>query len=135
MAIATEFIDFIVPIKVIEHKYPGGWEQCLDDHADSLWRTVWYDDHLFRTGSMSPNGAEMIVNEWTDLGFTCFEIKDGKKVWKDACIFEGTFGGATLNCDWLAYDPVEQAVYLKGTEIGDVAGRMYLGPDSMSDME
>lgn len=32
MAIALEFIDFIVPIALIRQKYPGGWEQCLRDH-------------------------------------------------------------------------------------------------------
>ena len=31
MAIITEFINFIVPIKIIEQKYPGGWAQCLYD--------------------------------------------------------------------------------------------------------
>jgi len=33
MAINTEFIDFIIPIDTIRKKYPGGWEQCLIDHA------------------------------------------------------------------------------------------------------
>ena len=32
MAIALEFIDFVVPIALIRQKYPGGWEQCLQDH-------------------------------------------------------------------------------------------------------
>ncbi len=32
MAVALEFIDFIVPIAAIREKYPGGWEQCLKDH-------------------------------------------------------------------------------------------------------
>ena len=29
MAIQPEFIDFIVPIKTIMEKYPGGWEKCF----------------------------------------------------------------------------------------------------------
>lgn len=32
MAIDSEFIDFIVPIATIRAKYPGGWDQCLEDH-------------------------------------------------------------------------------------------------------
>lgn len=40
MAIATEFIDFIIPIKVIEQKYLGGSVQCLEDHVDALGRKI-----------------------------------------------------------------------------------------------
>jgi hypothetical protein len=32
MAIALEFIDFVVPIALVRQKYPGGWAQCLQDH-------------------------------------------------------------------------------------------------------
>jgi len=32
MAIALEFIDFVVPIALIRQNYPGGWAQCLQDH-------------------------------------------------------------------------------------------------------
>ena len=36
MAIKLEFFDFIVPIKTIKKKYPGGWEQCLKDHDNLI---------------------------------------------------------------------------------------------------
>lgn len=32
MSVESEFIDFLVPIKIIKEKYTGGWEQCLKDH-------------------------------------------------------------------------------------------------------
>lgn len=36
MTIALEFIDLIIPIHVIEQKYPGGWAQCLADHEQLI---------------------------------------------------------------------------------------------------
>ena len=36
MAIALEHFNFIVRRSTIEDKYPGGWDQCLIDHASSL---------------------------------------------------------------------------------------------------
>ncbi len=123
MAIATEFIDFIVPIKTIEQKYPGGWEQCLADHADLIGGRVWYDKYLFRDGAMNPMDIEHLVNDWMDLGFTCFTEKDGQKVWQDVCVFEGLFGGATMPCDWIEFDPDLRVAYLKGTDVGEVHGR------------
>ena len=43
MAIALEHFNFIVRRSTIEDKYPGGWDQCLIDHASSLGTRVWYD--------------------------------------------------------------------------------------------
>ena len=56
MAIVLEFIDFVVRRATIEEKYPGGWEGCLDDHRNLVAGRVWFDDHLFRVGAMSPMG-------------------------------------------------------------------------------
>ena len=53
MAIALESIDFIVPIAVIRHKYPGGWEQCLIDHKHLIGERVWFDDHLLDNISLT----------------------------------------------------------------------------------
>ena len=36
MAIQLEVINFVVPIKIIKEKYPGGWEQCLKDHENLI---------------------------------------------------------------------------------------------------
>jgi hypothetical protein len=123
MAIASEFIDFIVPIKLIEQKYPGGWEQCLEDHKDLIGGRVWYDEHLFRDGAMNPMDIECLVNDWTDLGFQCTTEINGQKTWHDVCVFEGMFGGATLPCDWIEFDAATRSAYLKGTPIGDLKCR------------
>lgn len=123
MAIALEFIDFIVPISTIREKYAGGWEQCLTDHAVLIGERVWYDDHLLRDGAMSPMAIASLVDEWESLGFQTTEIIEGERVWKDVCVVESMFGGSTLACGWLEFDPEQRMAYLKGTSPGEIVGR------------
>ena len=125
MSVASEFIDFIVPIKTIEEKYPGGWVQCLEDYAYAIGGRVWYDEHLFRDGAMNPMDIESLVNEWQALGFhTHNEDEDGNpNEWVDVCVYQGMLGGATLECDWIMQDPVHHGVCLKGTEPGEFISR------------
>ena len=123
MAIALEFIDFVVPITVIRKKYPGGWEQCLRDHGPLLGGRVWHDEHLFRDGTMNPNDIKAVVERWSDLGFKMIETEQGQQVWKDVCVVESMFGGPTLPCDWIIVDTELRIAYLKGTEPGAVIGR------------
>ena len=122
MAIATEFINFIIPIEVIKLKYFGGWEQCLKDHQELIGGRVWYDEHLFRDGAMGPEGIKALVELWEELGLECFKEVDGENHWQDACVFEGMHGGLTMPCDWLAVDEKTGSVYLAGTQPGEVVG-------------
>jgi hypothetical protein len=101
MAIQTEFIDFIVNISAIRAKYPGGWEQCLDDHANLIGGRVWYDDYLFRDGAMNPHDIGRLVERWSSLGLIGRAQVGGKEYWVDFCVHERMFGGTTLPCDWL----------------------------------
>lgn len=119
----TEFLDLIVPISTIEEKYPGGWEQCLIDHQPAIGGRVWFDDWLFRDGAMNHPAMEALLGEWWKLGFECHAEKDGRRYWKDVCVFEGRAGGTGMPCDWLGVDMVSQTVYLKGTEPGEIRGR------------
>jgi len=100
MAIHTEFIDLIVPIETIRRKYPGGWEQCLQDHAPLLGGRVWHDDFLLRDGAMNPMDMQRLVEEWESRGFTSTAEVNGKKHWVDFCVHD-MMGGVTLNCDWI----------------------------------
>ena len=120
MAITTEFIDFIVPIHIIRDKYPGGWEQCLEDHQHLIHGRVWFDAYLFRDGAMGPGDIENLVEHWSQLGFECYREIDGKRYWQDVCVHEAMFGGATMPCDWLGFDPKTRSVYLVGTELGEL---------------
>ncbi len=123
MAVALEFIDFIVPIAVIREKYPGGWKQCLKDHERLIGGRVWYDDHLLRDGAMNPNDIESLIDEWTELGFQPMEERDGERTWKDVCVVESMFGGPTLPCEWLAIGEDGCSAYLKGTDPGPTRSR------------
>jgi len=122
MAVALEFIDFIVPIAVIEAKYPGGWEQCLRDHAALLGGRVWHDEHLFRDGAMGPAGIEALVRKWEALGFEPSANREGRRVWQDCCVIESMFGGPTLPCSWIDLAEGGRAAFLRGTSPGETAG-------------
>jgi hypothetical protein len=119
----TEFLDLIVPISIIEEKYPGGWECCLKDHSVALNGRVWFDTFLFRDGAMNHDAMKVLLDEWWKLGFECYAVRDGETYWKDVCVYEGMMGGAGMPCDWLGEDVAERCVFLKGTDPGEVVGR------------
>ena len=123
MAIALEFLNFIVPVETIKAKYPGGWEACLQDHDNLIGGRVWYDDHLFRDGAMSPQDIEEIVLRWEAWGFEAYEERDGMKCWKDMCVVASPFCEPSLPCNWLETDDADQVAWLVGTERGSVVGR------------
>ena len=122
MAIVLDFIDLVVPIETIRQKYPGGWEGCLRDNADFIGGAVWYDEHLFREGAMSPQDINYLCARWEEIGFEIKDSKDGKPVWKDICVVESMGGGPTLPCEWLIFDWEKNIAYLKGTEPGKIIG-------------
>lgn len=99
MAIALEFIDFVVPIALIRQKYPRGWEQCMQDHERLIGGRFWFDEHLLRDGAMNPADIEALVEEWTSLGFQPTAELDGQRIWQDCCVVESMLGGPTLPCD------------------------------------
>jgi hypothetical protein len=110
MAIALEHINFIVRRVTIEEKYPGGWDQCLIDHASSLDTRVWFDEHLFR------------VNAWRDIGFQAVLI-NGEKKWMDCCVIDESFETLSLSCDWIEIDIPGECAFLKDEDPGEIAGR------------
>lgn len=122
MAVALEFIDFIVSRRAIEEKYPGGWEKCLADHNGLIGGRIWYDEYLFRDGAMNPQDIEALVAYWQDIGLEPFTEVDGDKAWKDFCVVEGMFGGPTLPCDWIQISQDGHSAYLTGTDPGEIAG-------------
>jgi len=123
MAVALEFISFIVPIKVIRRKYLGGWERCLKDHQHLIGRRVWFDDHLLRDGAMNPQRIESLVHEWTHLGLHSTERLGTRRCWKDCCVVESLVADPTLHCDWLEIGDDGRSAHLKGAAPGRVIGR------------
>ena len=63
-----EFIDVLVPVHVIEEKYPGGFAQCLADHRPLIGRRMWHDGRLLRAGALDPARARALVEGWQALG-------------------------------------------------------------------
>ena len=119
MTIKLQFIDFIVPIKTIKEKYPGGWEQCLKDHENLIGGRVWYDEHLFRDGAMNPGDIGQLVDWWREKGFHTHVEGDNPK-WVDVCVVETISGGTTLPCDWIEVHG--RTATFKGENIGYVGG-------------
>lgn len=116
MAVILEFLNLIVPIEVIKAKYPGGWKQCLKDHEQHIGSTVWYDDYIFRDGAMSGNDIQMLVDEWSKMGFEPTVDINGEIVWKDLCVIGELGGICNHTCNWLIYEPRMRTVYLNGTD-------------------
>lgn len=123
MAIALEFLDFIVPVALIRERYPGGWDRCLADHEELLGRRVWHDQHLFRDGAMSPYGIQSLALEWERLGFQGPRSTSTGQVFRDFCVVESLFGGPTLPCSWIRIEPMTRSAYLAGTNPDAVMGR------------
>ena len=119
MAIKLEFYDLIIPIKTIQKKYPGGWKQCLKDHDGDIGRRVWYDEHLFRDGAMSPNDIGYLVTWWSNKGFYTHDEGDNPK-WLDVCVVQSIFGGPTMPCDWI--EVRGRTAHLKNEAIGHLVG-------------
>ena len=72
---------------------------------------------------MNPDDIGYLVEHWRSKGLDPMEMRDGQQVWKDVCVVESMFGGPTLECDWLVFDPEQRVAYLKGTALGAVIGR------------
>lgn len=105
MAIALECYSLIVPVTVIERKYPGGWRQCLHDHglADDIPEcgACWHDGQLFRDGAMNPFDLHMLIERWKKLGFRETRRKQGRKISADFCI-HAMFSPAPVHpCEWI----------------------------------
>ena len=120
MAIALQFINFLVRRADIAARYPGGWMQCLRDHAHLLDGRVYYDDHLFHDGAMGPDAIDRLLREWSARGFVPTITIDGCEVANDVCVID-VFGGKLWPCEWVTR-PSPFVAHLAGTEPGRLAG-------------
>ena len=123
MTIATVDLNLIIPITLIQNKYPGGWKKCLEDHKQLIGVTVWFDKHLFRFGSKESYEIAEKLKQLELIGFSIVEQRKGEKYWCDVCIYS-TRKRDSIKCEWLSEfvaplckEPA--GVYLKGQEPGD----------------
>ena len=120
MAIALEFINFIVRRDAIDARYPGGWAKCLRDHRPLLGGRVYYDRYLFRDGAMGPAGIDLLLKQWRDRGIEpSVDDGDGQQVAADVCVIP-IIGGGLWPCSWLTRKGL--IAYMTGTEPGRLAG-------------
>jgi hypothetical protein len=123
MAVQLEFIDLIVPVHVIEERYPGGFAQCLRDFQPLIGRRVWHDGFLLRDGAMDPAEARERAEGWQVLGLEPLQWVGRRLRWKDLCVIDAAAGGPTVPCDWLVYDAAERTASLAGVPATGTAGR------------
>lgn len=100
MAILAMFYSIVIPIENLkkiltkEELQKALLEMSYNGNA-------WFDDYLYREGSMSPMDNEMMIKFWKDKGLVPTEIKNGKKYWKDLCLVDVADRAPTLPCDWI----------------------------------
>ncbi len=123
MAVRLEHIDVLVPIHLIDLRYPGGFAQCLADHRPLIGRRMWHDGRLLRDGALDPGSARALVEGWATLGLEPLQWVDGKLNWKDVCVVDLAAGGPTVNCDWLAWDKRTRTAWIRGLAPGETIGR------------
>lgn len=115
MAIRLEFINLIVPIRIIEQKYPGGWLQLREDtglEGDATQAgSYWHDTHLFRDGAMNPTDMALMVHNLENLGFVGLVDVDGKKQWQDFCVISGR--EPIDPCPWLKISKYNGTAYYR----------------------
>ena len=71
---------------------------------------------------MNPGDIESIADRWTRIDCEGQVEVDGEICWKDFCVGEVMFGGATLSCDWITVDKDLRIAYLSDTPPGDISG-------------
>ena len=108
MSIALEYLNLIIPISVIDRKYPGGWARCREDlgleQLASSSGSYWHDGDLFRAGAMNPLDFKMLVMNWKDLGLKESKRHQGKRVAADFCLYATFSDGPEVPCPWIELD-------------------------------
>jgi hypothetical protein len=123
MAVRLERIDVLVPVRVIEDRYPGGLAQCLSDHLHLIGRRMWHDGRLLRDGALDPAGARRLVEGWQAIGVEALQWVGRRPRWKELCVVDTANGGATAPCAWLALDLGARIAWLRGGDPGEPVGR------------
>ncbi len=115
MAIRLEFINLIVPIRVIDQKFEGGWEQFSRDYgldgATTVAGSCWRDNKLFRDGAMNPMDMHFMVEDWKNMGFRGPGVVDGQLQWQDFCVVGGI--DAHIPCPWLKINERNWTAYYR----------------------
>ena len=116
MSVLAEAISVVIPIRVIEGKYPGGLKRYgLDDPN----KTYCSDEYLTRIGFMVPADVHAFIEHLSAFGF--IHVTDRRAV--DLSVVD-QLQGSTVPCDWLEggkHPDGYSAVWLAGTVPGYLA--------------
>lgn len=97
MNIVVEFFSVIVPVKIVELKYPGGLVSYKADCPNHSFRSSKY---LTRVGFMDSNLLDHFVHGLIDLGFEYDEVNHCSK---DFVIAQRLYG-VSWGVDWAHYN-------------------------------
>jgi hypothetical protein len=123
MALRLKFIGITIPVATIrrlEREDRLGRPVRLDPDLNGML-AAWWDEHLYLSTSMNWYDAEADLRFWEECGLTLLSERGEQKRWQDVCAVESG-RGPTFPCDWIAYDPADNSVHLRGTEKGAVIG-------------
>ena len=118
MAIKLEFCNVIVPVRNIREKLG---DDVFESEFSTITEVCWHDGLLFRDGCMNEYNLKDMLDEWESRGFELLTIIDGKKHWKDLCVVNSWYG-PSYPCEWIAYDPEKNIVWLKDHQPGAAVG-------------
>jgi hypothetical protein len=100
MAILSLFYSIIIPIENLRRILTKEELQKIINKRTRDGR-VWFDNYLYREGSMSPADNERIIKFWENKGLVPMETKNGQQYWKDLCLVQFPDPEPTLPCDWV----------------------------------
>ena len=112
------FYSTIIPIANLRKILPGEelkkvvLERSGNGYG-ALYGNAWFDDCLYREGSMGPLGNEEIIKFWEGKGLIPTEERNGKVFWKDLCLVAFPDSEPTMPCDWIEiFDPDNHNYYI-----------------------
>ena len=95
MAVLIEGISVVVPVDVLEEKYPGGLDAYANDCPN---QTFCCDGELTRVGFMTPVDVGAFINALEQKGLEPF----GDNCWNDVAVVDQQSTRTTAPCAWLS---------------------------------
>jgi len=92
MAVLVEGISVIIRRKIIEEKFPGGWDAFVEDVPN---QTLCADDELARIGFMSPADVRAYVKHLEGHGFKYLSQERAVDL-----VVADQLQGPVTQCDW-----------------------------------
>ncbi|MCK8514984.1 hypothetical protein M0534_01385 [Methylonatrum kenyense] len=117
MAVLLEMINVLIPVRVIEQKYPGGWGAWREERPPH-----WHDANLARYGAMSGFDVELMLQDWHQVGLLRPGRRGGRTVFRDYCVLAGYTGSLRYPCDWLEVSDCGAFAWHSGHPVGSVIG-------------